>query len=130
MKSRPPEAFAGVPLDGAGQPLLVARDEASFHFYLHWLADYLHRPSPRLPVTARLSFEQARSRVLALESEVAGWLWAHPFSNYPPDDGPARHADLPQRQELSRILSRVEHHGERHALLYHYYAELDRDAHK
>ena len=57
-------------------------------------------------------------------------MWEHPFGDYPPDDGPVRHADLPQRVALSRILSRVESHGERHALLHRYHVELDCDAHK
>jgi hypothetical protein len=127
---RPPMEFSAVPSDGNGRPLNSVSNEWSYEFYLKWLADYLYRPSPFMPDPAVLSVEEAWSRVSKLEIEIAGWIWEHPFDDYPPDNYQPRHADILHRVELSRILSRVPGHGDRRELLHRFYSELEVDSHK
>lgn len=105
-RRRPPRHFCGVPADKDGRLLNVIYDERTYALYLDWLADYLYRPSPHMPASAVLSLEDAWSRVSRLETEIAVWIWEHPFDDYPPDNYLPRHADVLHRVELSRILSR------------------------
>jgi hypothetical protein len=111
-----------------GQPLNVARTEAEFEQYIAWLADYLYRPSAQMPASATLSLEEAWSRVIAIEIEIAGWMWDHPFGDYPPDNYQPRHADILHRVELCKILSRVPDPADRREVLRRFYVELDSDA--
>jgi hypothetical protein len=127
---RPPRDFADVPRDVGEQPINVSSDEDTYRRYLHWLADYLHRPAPKMPDSATLSLEQAWSRVSPLESEIAFWIWEHPLDDYPPDNYLPRHADILHRVELSRILSRVPSHADRYELLDRFYQELGIDSGK
>ncbi|MBM3858710.1 MAG: hypothetical protein FJ395_03565 [Verrucomicrobia bacterium] len=130
MKPRPPKNFSGVPFDEDGKPINVTGDEATYAFYLDWLADYLYRPSPQMPPSAVLSLEEAWHRVSPLETEIAVWIWEHPFDDYPPDNYQPKHADFLYRVELSRILSRVPGHDDRRELLHRFYRELEIDSHK
>jgi hypothetical protein len=88
----------------------------------------LYRPSPKLQSSAVLSFEQAWPLVSRIEVEIAGWIWDHPFNDYPPDSYQPRQADILHRPGLSKILSRVQDHEERRELLARFYRELERDA--
>src|SRR5690349_24854060 len=128
VRPRPPKNFADVPSDLYGEPINVSSDEDSYNRYLHWLADYLYRPSPQMPASATLVLEEAWSRVSLLETEIAFWIWDHPFEDYPPDNYQPRHADILHRAELSRILSRVPSHADRHELLDRFYQELGVDS--
>jgi hypothetical protein len=130
VKSPPPENFSTVPNDSAGNPLYVANGKPSVDFYLDWLADYLHRPSPEMPVSALLSLEAAWHKVIVIEIEIADHFYQHPFQEYPPENCKPRHWDFLHRVELSKILSRVQTHSDRRELLYRLYLELTRDSTK
>lgn len=130
MKSRPPKNFSAVLIAEDGKPLNVANSEDNYALYLDWLADYLHRPSPMTPATAILSLEKAWSRVSRIETEIAAWIWKHPFDDYPPVNYKPRHSDILHRVELCRILSRVPDHADRRELLHRFYRELNIDSQK
>jgi hypothetical protein len=128
---RPPKEFAEVPLDAAtGTPLNVADSPERYDAYLNWLADYLYRPSEGTPKSAILPLEAAWKRVSQIESEIAWWIWEHPFDDYPPDKYQARHADMLHRVELSLVLSCVPAHADRRELLHRFYRELADDMSK
>jgi hypothetical protein len=130
VKPRPPKNFSGVPFDEDGKPINITRDERSYDIYLDWLADYLYRPSSRMPASAVLSLEEAWNRVGSFETEIAFWLWEHPFDDYPPDNYQPKHADILHRVEFSRVLSRVPEHADRRELLHRFYQDLEIDSHK
>jgi hypothetical protein len=129
-KKRPPREFSDVPRDSLSRPINVADDKETFEAYLDWLANYLHRPSPKMTSSAHLSLDQAWAKVSHIETEIAFWIWEHPFDDYPPDNYQPQHADILHRVELSRILSRVPLHADRRELLDRFYRELEIDAHK
>ena len=83
-----------------------------------------------MPPSATLSLEQAWSRVIGIEIEIAVWFWEHPFEDYPPDNYQPRDADILHRPELSKILSRVPDYDDRREVLNRFYDELNRDAQK
>lgn len=83
-----------------------------------------------MPRSAILSIEEAWPFVSQIESEIAAWIWEHLFDDYPPGNYQPRHADILHRVELSRILSRVPDHEDRHELLDRFYTELSRDSQK
>ena len=128
MKVRPLRQFSDVPSDQDGHPLNVTRTQAEFDAYVDWLADYLYQPSAQMPFSAILSLEQAWPSISRIETEIAAWIWDHPFDDYPPDNYQPRHADILHRRELSRILSRVADHGDRRELFVRFYRELGRDS--
>jgi hypothetical protein len=130
VKSRPPKIFSAVPKGVDGKPMNVAGNDENYAIYLDWLADYLHRPSSMMPPSANLSLEKAWSRVSRIESEIAEWIWQHPFDDYPPDNYQPRHSDILHRVELCRILSRVLDHADRRELLHRFYRELNIDLSK
>ncbi len=131
MRKRPPKGFCGVPTDPlTSERINRARDERTYDLYLDWLADYLYRPSAKMPVKAQLSLEAAWSRIISYEIEIAEWIWDHPWQNYPPDNYQPRHMDILHRVELSKILSRVPDHADRRELLDRFYQELGRDEQK
>ena len=129
MKVRPSSDWSAVP-DNNGTPLLVANTESSYRKYLEWLASYLYRPKDVAAGEATLSLEQAWALVSPIESEIAFWIWEHPFEDYPPDSEQPRHADILHRPELSAILSRVLLHEDRAELLHRFYRELNVDSSK
>jgi hypothetical protein len=130
VKQRPPENFSAVPTDTDGRALNVANNKRTYDLYLEWLADYLYRPSSKMPLSAALTLDEAWPRVSHIESEIAFRLWEHPFGDYPLDDLHPRHADILHRPELSAILSRVREHADRRELLHRFYRELEIDANK
>ncbi len=131
MKPPPPIEFAAVPDGPNGQPMHGARDNDSTDFYLNWLADYLYRPSPKMPASAILSTKAASSKLTVIEIEIAWWIWEHPFDDYPPEAcGPTRHWDFLHRVKISKILSRVPDHDTRFKLLKGFYQELMMDSTK
>jgi len=81
-----------------------------------------------MPLLAILSLEHPWTYVSSIQIEIAGWIWDHPFDDYPPDNYQPRHADILYRPELSQILSRVPNHDERRELLDRFYRELTMDA--
>ena len=127
---RPPVEFVEVPLDADGQPLNVTRSADDYSLYLDWIADSLYRPSAAMPASALLSLEAAWSCVSRIETEIAPWIWEHPFEDYPPDSHQPQHADILHRVQLSHILSRVPAHDDRRELLDRFYRELEIDSHK
>jgi hypothetical protein len=125
-------SFSAVPSDTDGTPLLATYDQRSYGLYVSWLADYLYRPWQQRPLLPASSLEDAWSRISAIESEIAFWIWDHPFKDYPPglratDPG---HADFPHRVELSHVLSRVPDAKERAVLVNRFFQALARDAAK
>jgi hypothetical protein len=80
--------------------------------------------------SALLSLEAAWSRVSRIETEIASWIWEHPFEDYPPDSHQPQHADILHRVEVSHILARVPTHDDRRKLLDRFYRELEIDSHK
>src|SRR5262245_10591148 len=129
-RKRPPKEFAGVRLDVTGEPVNVGSTRENYDAYLNWLGDYLYRSSEYMPESAILSVGAAWPAVSYIESEIASWIWEHPFDDYPPDNYQPRHADILHRVQLSRILSRVPVHDDRRVLLHRFYRELDVDSHK
>lgn len=132
MFSHPGPSFSAVPDDVDGSPLLSTYDKFTYDFYLKWLADYLYRPrhtGVRLP---DLSREEAWSRISAIESEIALWIWDHPGKDYPPDlrETDPKHADFPHRVELCHVLSRVPSDEQRVFLLDRFFQVLASDAAK
>ena len=128
MKERPAKSFSAVPYREDGRPLNVARTEAEFERYIAWLADYLYRPKTRMPI---LGGSLARTGLVFhhwSRNRDRGWIWDHPFDDYPPDNYQPRHADILHRPELSKILSRVPDHKERRELLGRFYSELNTNA--
>lgn len=131
MRKRPPKHFSGVPVDAeTGEPLNVALDDETYVFYIDWLADYLYRPSPKMPASAVLSLDEAWTRISPFECEIASWIWEHPWEDYPPDNYQPRHADILHRVVLSRILSRVPDHPDRREVLHRFYVALVTDSGK
>ena len=130
----PPANFNAVPTDESGRPMSAAYDEHTYEIYLKWLADYLYRPESVMPTSAILSLEDAWSKVSQIESEIAFYIWEHPWSDYPPSDeeneSAPSHGDYFHRPELSKILSLVPGHADRRELLHRFYQELSTDAAK
>ncbi len=112
--------------------MLAAGTEEDYAAYITWLADYLYRPTEigREP----LSEKEAGLELVGIETEIADWIWNHPFEDYPPEDrlppNGARHADILHRQSMSDVLSRVPDRAIRIKLLKRFYLELAADASK
>jgi len=125
LPQRPPHEFADVPADANGGPLYCATDAEDFEAYIAWLADYLYRPAAD---ATPLALQDAWSQVASIETEIASWIWEHPWEDYPPDNYQLRHADILHRPQLSHILSRVVLHNDRRELLHRFYWELAVDS--
>jgi hypothetical protein len=119
-------------MDSLGQPMLAASNQTDYETYIAWLAGYLFRPAETSEKS--LSENEAGLELIRLEIEVAAWIWAHPFEDYPPVDrrppNGARHADILHRESMSQTLSRVPDRALRIKLLNSFYRELSDDAHK
>ena len=76
---------------------------------------------------AILSLEQAWSHVSRIDTEIAFWLWEHPWDDYPPNNYQPRYADILHRPDLSKILSRVPSYRDRRELIDRFYRELNVD---
>ena len=132
MKRQLEPGFEDLPEWRDGTLLMRAQDPEQYDFYLAWLADYLYRPEPATPP---LTEEEAAIQVIGIESDIAEWIWEHPFEDYPFTEKEQHpelpgHADICHRKELSSILSRVHDKNTRIKLLHRFYTELEIDSHK
>jgi hypothetical protein len=68
------------------------------------------------------------------EGRAAEWAWKRPDDEYPPayatPANGARHADLPHRREMSRVLSGVADKAKRKRQIDWFFRELQSDSYK
>ena len=132
MKRELQHGFEDVPDWKDGTLLMSTRSPEQCEFYLAWLADSLHRPKPS---ESPLAENDAAVQIIGIESDIAEWIWEHPFEDYPFTEQEQHpelpsHADICHRKELSSVLSRVPDKDTRVRLLDRFYSELDIDSHK